>query len=135
MYRIGLQTFHEDKWVEVESYTRESSYFDLAKEDSASRLNENGNKVYVFSAERMMREHYKNSCGEWRDRFYDLLLASDTPKQAMRAIESETLPRTTYWEDLEAWVFTIIDFMDLREEISRLEVRFVVEELKEPTSS
>ena len=136
MYRISLQTSHEEKWVEVETYTRLSPYFDLAKEDSVPKFNEKGNKVYMFSAARMLKEHYKNSCGEWRDRFYDLLLASDTPRQALRAFKTEIdiLPRTTYWEDLEAWVFEIID---LGEKYGKQtsEIRFVVEELKEPTSS
>lgn len=130
MYHIQLQFYNEDKWVEMESYTRESPYFNLAKEDSVPKLNENGNKVYIFSAGRMLKEHYKNSSGEWRDRFYDLLLASDTPRQALRAFKQEinTLPRTTYWEDLEAWVFTIIDFGEMYGKETS-EIRLVVEEL------
>lgn len=133
MYQIYLLQQHfGTQWVNLESFTTESRYFDLAKNDVCPKLREDGGKEYVFSAERMLSEYHKGGSGSWRETIHNLVMSFETPNQVIRAIKKEfwndTNLKDTYWEELEFWVLKIIDTCDVYDaKVS--ELKFLVMEI------
>jgi hypothetical protein len=117
MYEIYLQRSYADQWVDTGTFTTESRYFDLAKNDTYSAPLKDGVRAYYFSAERMLKEYYKGGSGSWRETIHSIAMTCHSPRQVIEALKEEFLVDTTfkdnYWEELELWVFKIIDAEDM----------------------
>ena len=126
LYRIFL--FQEKGLREIFETVTESRYFDLAKEDCCPTSSEHGILTYHFPAERIVKEYHKNSSGSWRETAYNIIMMSDTPKQACKEILSELVNyestlRDKYWEELEVWALKIMDVAEEHKvEISQLKI-------------
>ena len=129
LYTIFLEKFdpEEKEWREIFEKVTESRYFDLAKEDGWN-TSEHGIVTYHFPAERIVKEYHKNSSGSWRETAYNIIMMSDTPKQACKEILSELVNyestlRDKYWEELEVWALKIMDVAEEHKvEISQLKI-------------